>query len=257
MGPRQCRCDPAVRDAERPSASTGRRLTGTLNPSFSRGSRGRLTRHDLGRFPADTLFDRIARAVCEAGCLPRKELYEAWEVARRARRLFRGGRIVDLAAGHGLLAQVMLLLDDSSPGALAVDRELPPSAMKLHDALKQTWPRLDGRVEFVTAGVDDVEIGGDDVVVSSHACGALTDVVLSRAAGARARVAVLPCCHHLASTDARRLAGWVDGALAIDVARALRMEQQGYRIWTQTIAPGITPKGRLLLAAPHGADPRR
>lgn len=226
------------------------RLTATLTLPFSHGARGRLTRHDLGRFPGDTLFDRISRAVCEAGCLPRKELYEAWEVARRARRLFRGGRIVDLAAGHGLLAQMMLLLDDSSPSALAVDRELPPSALKLHEVLKQTWPRLDGRVEFVAAAIDEVEIDGNDVVVSSHACGALTDVVLSRAAEARARVAVLPCCQHLASPDARRLAGWVDGALAIDIARAQWLEQRGYRIWTQTIAPGITAKGRLLLGAP-------
>ena len=92
---------------------------------FSPSSRGRLTDRDLNRFPDNTLFHRLARAVCHAGCLPRKELYEAWEMARRVRRLFRGGRIVDLAAGHGLLAQVMLLLDDSSPGALAVDKTLP------------------------------------------------------------------------------------------------------------------------------------
>jgi len=59
-------------------------------------SRGRLTDRDLDRFPGGALFDRIARAACHAGCLPRKELYEAWEVARRVRRLFRGGRIVDL-----------------------------------------------------------------------------------------------------------------------------------------------------------------
>ena len=70
---------------------------------FSRSSHGRLTDRDLGRFCTDTLFDRVGRAVCHAGCLPRKELYEAWELARRVRRRFRGGRIVDLAAGHGLL----------------------------------------------------------------------------------------------------------------------------------------------------------
>ena len=77
---------------------------------FSHSSRGRLTDRDLDRFPAGTLFDRLARAVCHAGCLPRKELYEAWEVARRVRRLFRGGRIVDLGGGHGLLALVMLII---------------------------------------------------------------------------------------------------------------------------------------------------
>lgn len=221
-------------------------------PTFLHSARGRLTRYDLPRFPAESLFDRIARSVCEAGCLPRKELYEAWEVARRTRRLFRGGRVVDLAAGHGLLAQIMLLLDDSSPGAVAVDAEVPPSAAKLHEALQQTWPRLEGRVSFVRSGLESVEIGAGDVVVSCHACGSLSDVVLARAAQARARVAVLPCCHDLASGAARTLAGWVDGALAIDIARAHRLEQQRYRVWTQTIAAGITPKARLLLGAPAG-----
>jgi hypothetical protein len=72
-------------------------------------------------FPEETLFHRIARAVCRAGVLPRKELYEAWETARRVRRRFRGGRVVDLACGHGLLAQIMLILDQTSPLALAVD----------------------------------------------------------------------------------------------------------------------------------------
>ena len=61
--------------------------------AFSPASRGRLTDYDLDRFPEDTLFHRLARAVCHAGCLPRKELFEAWETARRTRRLFRGGRV--------------------------------------------------------------------------------------------------------------------------------------------------------------------
>ncbi|MDP7692331.1 MAG: hypothetical protein QGG89_10870, partial [Vicinamibacterales bacterium] len=86
-----------------------------------------MTDKDLGRFAEDTLFHRIARAVCHAGCLPRKELFETWEMARRVRRRFRGGRVIDLGGGHGLLAQIMLLLDDSSPSALVVDQTLPAS----------------------------------------------------------------------------------------------------------------------------------
>jgi hypothetical protein len=221
---------------------------------FSHSSRGRLTDRDLDRFPANTLFDRLARAVCHAGCLPRKELYEAWEMARRVRRLFRGGRVVDLGAGHGVLAQVMLLLDDSSPSALVVDKTLPASSAKLHEILVETWPRLSGRISFVAGALEDVEMLGTDVVVSSHACGALTDRVLDRAAAARARVAVLPCCHNLAASDAgalSALSGWVDGPVAIDIMRAMRLEQHGYRIWTQTIPVNITPKNRLLLGAPE------
>jgi hypothetical protein len=220
-------------------------------PAFSPASRARLTDRDLHRFPGDMLFARIARAVCHAGCLPRKELYEAWEMARRVRRVFRGGRIVDLGAGHGLLAQVLLLLDNASPNAIVADKALPPSSEKLHLALVAAWPRLAGRVEFVSRAMDDVELSSADLVVSSHACGRLSDVVLDRAAAAGARVAVLPCCHDLAACDAGDLDGWVDGAMAIDVMRAVRLRQGGYRVWTLSIPAAITPKNRLLIGAPH------
>jgi hypothetical protein len=207
---------------------------------FSPASRGRLTVRDLDRFSSTTLFDRVARAVCHAGCLPRKELYEAWEMARRVRRLFRGG----------LLAHVMLLLDDSSPTAIVVDKTIPPSSAKLHDVLVKAWPRLDRRIAFAESALEEAEIFSTDIVVSSHACGDLTDRVLDRAVAARARVAVLPCCHNFATCDAGDLAGWLAAPLAIDVLRALRLEQQGYRIWTHTIPAEITPKNRLLLGAP-------
>ena len=171
-------------------------------------------------------------------------------MARRVRRLFRGGRVVDLGAGHGLLAQVMLLLDDSSPSALVVDKTLPASSTKLHEVLVHAWPRLSGRITFVASAVEDVEILHTDVVVSSHACGALTDRVLHRAVAAHARVAVLPCCHDLASGDTGGLSGWVDGPVAIDIVRAVCLAAQGYRIWTQAIPVDISPKNRLLLGAP-------
>ena len=67
---------------------------GGQGANLDRASRNRLTERLLWQFAGDTLFERIARAVCRAGCLPRKELYEAWEVARRVRRRFRGGRVV-------------------------------------------------------------------------------------------------------------------------------------------------------------------
>lgn len=216
---------------------------------FSPASRNRLTDYDLGRFPGATLLDHVARAACHAGCLPRKELYEAWETARRVRRLFRGGRIVDLAAGHGLLAQLMLILDDTSPQAVAADTAVPPSAATLHRALADQWPRLNGRIEFLQGPLDSVVIRPTDIVMSIHACGPLTDVVIERAIAARARVAVLPCCHDAARCDPGGLSGWMDDALAIDVMRARRLAGAGYRVWTQVIPAEITPQNRLLIGA--------
>lgn len=219
-------------------------------PAFSPRSRARLTHHDRDRFPGETLFDRIARAACGAGCLSRKELYEAWEVARRARRWFRGGRVIDVGAGHGLLAHIMLLLDDTSPTAVAVDTAVPASASRIHEALVRSWPRLADRVSFVAGEIDDVAVDAGDVVVSCHACGALTDRVIDGAVRARARLAVLPCCHDVETCETGGLTGWVDTALAIDVVRAARLEARDYRVRTQRIPPEITPKNRLLLAEP-------
>lgn len=214
------------------------------------GSRNRLTTRSLPLFPGERLFDRIARAVCEAECLPRKELFEAWEMARRVRRRFRGGRIVDLAAGHGLLGLIMLVLDDTSPDVVAVDVRIPESAPRLRSAFERTWPRIAGRVRQVELEIAAFEVKESDLIVSAHACGALTDLVLSKAIEARARVAVLPCCHDLTTCGTGGLEGWIDGPLAVDVMRAVRLEQAGYRTHTAEIPREITPKNRLLLGEP-------
>lgn len=219
--------------------------------ALDRSSKNRLTDRMLPRFPGATLFDRIARAVCRAGCLPRKELYEAWEVARRVRRRFRGGRVVDLASGHGLLAHLLLLLDDSSREAIAVDRRIPASASRLAACLLETWPRLEGRVRRVQVEVQEFALDRDDLVVSVHACGGLTDRILQRAVSVGARVAVLPCCHDLRQHDDGGLGGWLDGALAQDVARATRLRQAGYDVYTGRIPSDITPRNRLLLGQPR------
>jgi len=218
----------------------------SLDPSV----KSRLTEHSLPHFTGDTFFDHLARAVCTAGVLPRKELYESWEVARRARRRFRGGRIVDLAAGHGLVAYTLLLLDDTSPGAVCVDPRRPQNAPRLWAALEARWPRLAGRVTYEERPLDAVPLGPTDLVVSAHACGRLTDQVLARAADAGARVVVLPCCHDLDRSDRGGVEGWLDGPLAIDVTRAAFLRSRGYEVHTQLIPEAITPKNRLLLGAP-------
>lgn len=222
--------------------------------AFSRSSRSLLTHRDVARFPGDSLFARVARAACEAGCLPRKELFESWEVARRVRRRLRGRRVVELACGHALVAHLMLLLDDSSARALAVDTKPAPSAEALARALVSRWPRLAGRVERREGDLAAVALDEGDLVVSVHACGALSDLVLERAARARAAVALLPCCHEAATCDAGGLLGFLPLPLAVDATRVARLRSLGYEVATQTIPADITPHNRLILGLPRGAD---
>lgn len=228
------------------------RAGSALQPRVTKlSSKAVLNAHSEKLFASESLKDRIARALCDARCLPRKEFFEGWEVARRIRRRMRGGHVFDLAAGHGVVAAMLLLLDGSSPGATCVDTRRPKSNQRVMDALAARWPRLQDEVNYVEGRLETVRPGPDDIVVSVHACGALTDRVLDVAIAARCRVAVLPCCHSIKHCDSGSLRGWMDAPLAIDVQRVVRLERAGFDVTTQQIPAAITPKNRLLLASPR------
>ncbi|NIA18935.1 MAG: methyltransferase domain-containing protein [Xanthomonadaceae bacterium] len=214
---------------------------------MKKSSKNRLTPRQQLLFPGDNLFDKIARAVCRAGTLPRKELYETWEMARRIRRRYRGGRILDLACGHGLLAHILLILDDSSATAMAVDNKIPLNAPTLSNALIASWPRLTGRIMYQEIDIREIVVLPDDIVVSAHACGSLTDLIIAKATNQHARVAVLPCCHDLKESSTNGLEGWMEKTLAVDTVRAVELRAKGYQIVTQKIPDTITPKNRLLM----------
>jgi hypothetical protein len=218
---------------------------------ISKSSRNVLNRYTAEHFPGDTLRDKIARAVCEAECLPRKEFHEAWESAKRIRRQMRGGPVLELAAGHGLLSAILIILDDSSPSATCLDIKQPPSHQRVLAALENHWPRLKGRITFEEARLEEAAVADGSLLVSVHACGLLTDKVLDLAISHRARVAVLPCCHDLRECDTGALAPWMDGPLAVDATRVARLRQAGFRVQTALIPAEITPKNRLLLGWPE------
>jgi len=110
-----------------------------------------------------------------------------------------------------------------------------------------------GRVEFVEKGLDEADAHGATsscLATPAH----LTDVVLDKAVSVRARVAVLPCCHHLKTSDTEGCR-WIDRATAIDIMRAVRLGQCGYRVRTQMIPAGITPKKQAAHRRARGIAP--
>ena len=219
---------------------------------MKRSSRGRLTRHTADEFAGDTLFDAVGRAISQAECLPRKELYESWEVASRIRRRVRGRPVLELAAGHGLVSWLLLLFDEATPSARCVDRRKPASAARLEAALVARWPRLADRVRWEERDAWGVTATPQELVVGVHACGTLTDRVLDIALDARAAVAVLPCCQD-GSRSAQRTGGleaWMEVGLAVDAVRVLRLRAAGYRVYLRTIPEEITPQNRLILGVP-------
>lgn len=215
------------------------------------GSRNKLTPSHARLYPGDDVVDVAGRALCAVHCLPRKELHEAYEMARRvSARSARGGRVVDLCCGQGLLAQLLLVLDERFTHAVAVDRRLPANHGVVHAALVGAFPSLAGRVAFVQARLDAVAVDANDIVVSCHACGALTDDILAHAVDADARVAVLPCCHRTRARDDLR--DHDDPAAVIDAERAQRLRALGYAVVVDAIPAAVSPKNRLLVGWPAG-----
>ena len=107
------------------------------------------------------LLAEVGRTVCTAEVLPRKELYEAWEVATRVDAAFPSAtRVADLAAGHGLLAWLLLLLarQEGLPrSAVCVDVRMPASAERLGDAITRRFPEVAADLHYVEGGIEAIE----------------------------------------------------------------------------------------------------
>ncbi len=95
--------------------------------------------------------------------------------------------------------------------------------------------------DSITESIEQIALTPDDLIVSVHACGRLTDLVPDRAVGAGAKVAVLPCCHDLDTADTGGLRGWMDGPLAVDATRAARLRAGGGAGFTLKRSPRRLP----------------
>lgn len=223
------------------------------------------------------LFSDLATAVCSTGMLPQKELHECWQMANNVHREFPAIlRVADIAAGHGLLAWILVLLARSGERAtprtaVAVDMKKPKSAEILTAAMIKRWPGLAGAVNYVEGSVDAVFSGDgpDTLFVAAHACGGLTDRVLLSAVASGSPVAIMPCCHSLrkqagslsslavaaglpgnAVDGIATSAGEIGQPKAIDQFRIDALTALGYEIRESAIQPEITAFFRVIMGKP-------
>lgn len=100
------------------------------------------------------LFEKLAVACCNSGVVPRKEFFETYAAAKIIHDSFPDSvyRIADLAAGHGLLSWMLLVMDEFSDNgtrnewssgkrfqrtAICVDRRMPPSAIAIAKSMRE------------------------------------------------------------------------------------------------------------------------
>ena len=203
------------------------------------------------RIYTDHLFDQFAQVVCYAGIVARKEVFETWASALYIHSTFFNrsndnkvdvkktnifdnemkirpivNRIVDVAAGHGLLAWALLILDDEhrrnsgvdhivdheeeddvvdnavypqlhpSPlTAFCIDVQMPQSAEIIHSCMIQQFPHLASRFDYVESRLEQLIPHPSCLLVSVHGCGILSDILVATAAKHQVPLALVPCCH--------------------------------------------------------------
>lgn len=204
--------------------------------------------------------------------VPRKEFLETFAAAAFIHRKFPHiRRIADLAAGHGLLSWFLLALDPSRT-AICVDRRMPPSADVIAAAMVQRFPELKERWSYVQGDLSSLVCHSSTLLVSVHACGTLSDLLVDMAISSGSSLAIVPCCHTvqvekgyrphvLSGMDAEDVVALVASQKnetttigdIVDGVRCRALERAGYEIEEVMIPEVFTKRNRLLLGVAAGA----
>jgi len=237
----------------------------------------------------DHLFNQFAKAICMAGVVAQKEVFETWASAVYIHASFlsnEGGndnilspkrRVVDVAGGHGLLSWALLLLDDEylhkqSDDALqeltvfCLDVKMPKSAELISEAMLKQWPHLEDRFDYVEGRLEQLIPHNSCLLASVHACGILSDILVATAAKYTIPLAVVPCCHsrkrivlqHASSyakdmyDDIINTKGSIpDLADKLDEARIIALDKAGLDVKEVFLPSLFTGKNRLIMGFPR------
>lgn len=242
-----------------------------------RPSRSLLQRRHSADFQGDSLFQSFARLVCRANAVPRKELFETWSTAVYIQEKFQDRRrIADLCCGHSLLSFALLFLDENNPRstnhvhgprtAVCIDKRMPPSSCgKIASVMFTQFPQFEARWDFVEGKLDAItttltsscpNAQSQTLLCGIHACGRLSDKIISLAVEMNTPLALVPCCHTKKSLeDSERIfydrdASSYDLSEFVDRRRMERLSKARYDVEQQSIPEQFTPKNRLILASP-------
>jgi len=189
--------------------------------------------------------------------------------------------VYDMCAGHGFTGMLYAACNPprnnnkkgNSINIVLVDQTEPPSHQILKDCIAEICPWIavvdddneknntdeKNKIQFVTATLEEFAAAAsspksssssNNIVLSTHACGSLTDSVIEYCITTNTQaVALMPCCY--TGTDSgvpygiRRALGV---SMSADVRRSFVLQNAGYHVDFATIPSEITPMNRIIVA---------
>ncbi|KAL7428306.1 hypothetical protein ACHAXM_001210 [Skeletonema potamos] len=173
--------------------------------------------------------------------------------------------VKDLCSGHGLTGMLLAACNPperlkASMQILLVDQSEPQSHAMLRNLISDVCPWVNQEtVQFVEANLDDYvakslssDVATDEasIIISTHACGSLTDDVIRFGIESRAAsVSVMPCCYTGTAKGVpygvQRMLGV---SLSADIRRSFLLQENGYHVDFAAVPKAITPMNRLIVA---------
>ena len=170
--------------------------------------------------------------------------------------------IKDLCCGHGLTGMLFLAclppgrIQNTTIQTILVDQTEPQSHSILRDCISEICPWIsEETVTFISSPLEEYTLNqvkeedGATIVISTHACGSLTDMVLQYSINSKSSLAVMPCCYTGTDRGApygiRRMLGV---SLSADVRRSFHLQDHDYHVDFAAIPKAITPMNRIILA---------
>jgi len=160
-----------------------------------------------------------------------------------------------MCCGHGFTGMLFAACSPSlNVHVKLYDRTCPPSHDVIRKAMERVCPHLEDRVEYRICDLkDETSLSlspSPSMVVAVHACGSLTDSVLSYATSiSAASIAVMPCCYTGTNPQApyglKRIFG---SSWSSDIARSYLLSSHGYHTDFSSIPACITPMNRIIVA---------
>jgi len=160
--------------------------------------------------------------------------------------------LVEFCAGNGNGGKVFSL-DHKVEEIIFVD-------IKRTRGLERNTSKITKPYECHFVGIENYKVEpGDFAMISIHACGNLTDLVLEKAFSIRAPIAVMPCCYNdnmkkydLQNPPERKKLLYKREEDYYDAFRLRFLEENAYRVWIKTINPKITPMNNIIIGLPSG-----
>ena len=202
-------------------------------------------------FQGDSLQSKLLKEIAYAHLLPVKEVLETFEYFSRIRRKVKSEVMCDLCCGHGLLGILFAIFERKVNKVYLVDRNEPPSRKKLIAACSKVAPWIESKLinveDKITTESDWLEKGMS--VISTHACGVLTDLCIDIGLAVDGKVAVMPCCYPERKCEAPiALQTNLGFETAFDVDRTYKLKNAGYHVHWDSIPASISPMNRVITA---------